>query len=111
MLKKCVIFYKAVSSKEANVEFDLSNIDKITQNKIKTDLKPVLRKKEKFELELVKKNVKEFIRDLLVLTSTEREFLQKFKNKEYCPELLFDDEIIVNRILKHPMAIWKTMDK
>jgi predicted nucleotidyltransferase component of viral defense system len=111
MLRKCIVFYNAVSSKEVKIEFDLSNIDKITQYKIRTDLKPVLRRKERFDLELGKKSVKEFIKELLTtLSSEEREFLQRFANKEYHPELLFHDKDIVNRLSNHPMAIWKTMN-
>jgi hypothetical protein len=110
MLKKCVIFYSAVSSKEVDMKFDLSNIDKITQHKIRTDLKPVLRRKENFDLDSAKKSVKKFVTDLLVLTPKEKEFLKAFKQKEYYPELLFDNKDIINRISKHPMALWKTMN-
>jgi hypothetical protein len=102
---------REVINKEVNIEFDLSNIDKITEYKIRTDLKPVLRRKERFDLDLAKKNVKEFIKELLTLSSEEKEFLQAFKQKDYCPELLFSNKEIIDRILKHPMAIWKTMNR
>jgi hypothetical protein len=102
---------REVINKEVNIEFDLSNIDKITEYKIRTDLKPVLRRKERFDLDLAKKNVKEFIKELLTLSSEEKEFIQAFKQKDYCPELLFSNKEIIDRILKHPMAIWKTMNR
>lgn len=43
----------------------------------------------------------------MVLTESEKDYLQQFEEKRYKPELLFEDEAIVERIKKHPMAIWK----
>lgn len=37
----------------------------------------------------------------------EEEYLNAFECKEYKPELLFSDEMILNNIKNHPMAIWK----
>lgn len=34
-------------------------------------------------------------------------FHYTFEQKKYKPELLFDDKEIVERIINHPMAIWK----
>lgn len=108
LLRKCVVFYAAVSAKDLNKTFDTKAIDSITQRKIKTDLLPVIKRKDDFELESAKKLVKEYISDLMVLTSEEKEFLDRFENGEYIPELLFDDKEILERIKNHPMAIWKT---
>ena len=33
-----------------------------------------------------------------------------FANNEYLPELLFEDRDIVERVAKHPMALWKIQD-
>ncbi len=108
LLRKCVVFYAAVSAKDINKTFDTKAIDSITQRKIKTDLLPVIKRKDDFELESAKKLVKEYISDLMVLTKEEKEFLDRFENGEYAPELLFDDKEILDRIKNHPMAIWKT---
>lgn len=108
LLRKCVVFYAAVSAKDLNKTFDTKAIESITQRKIKTDLLPVIKRRDDFELESAKKLVKEYISDLLVLTSEEKEFLDRFENGEYLPELLFDDKKILERIKNHPMAIWKT---
>lgn len=51
--------------------------------------------------------VKAYITDLMVLTEDEKEFLERFENGEYIPELLFEDERILERIKNHPMALWK----
>jgi len=52
--------------------------------------------------------VKKFVSNLLILTENEKLFVEQFNQKEYCPELLFDDKDILERIKDHPMAIWKT---
>lgn len=111
ILKKCFIFYWAITSSEIKERFDLSQIDAINEHQIRRHLYPVIRKAENFDLYSAKKSVKEFIADLLVLTPKEEEFLNFFKQKEYCPELLFDNKEIIDRISKHPMALWKTMDR
>jgi hypothetical protein len=33
--------------------------------------------------------------------------MNRFNQKEYHPELLFDDPLILERIAEHPMALWK----
>lgn len=68
----------------------------------------MIKTKDDFELESAKKIVKEYISDLMVLIKEEKAFLDKFENGEYIPELLFEDEKIIERIRNHPMALWKT---
>lgn len=82
-------------------------IDSITKRKIRTDLNPVIKTKDDFELESAKKLVKEYISDLMILKEEEKEFLNKFESGEYIPELLFEDKKILERIRSHPMALWK----
>ena len=111
MLRKCVVFYAAISAKDktdVNKTFNTQAIDAITQRKIKTDLRPVIKRKDDFELEPAKKLVKEYMVALMTLTKEEKEFLNKFEIGDYIPELLFEDKEILNRISHHPMAIWKT---
>ena len=43
----------------------------------------------------------------MMLTDNEKQFVEKFNQKLYHPELLFDEHEIVERIKNHPMAIWK----
>lgn len=81
----------------------------MTNHKIKTDLFPVLTKRDSFDLETAKKVVKDYLAELLVLTPSEKEFLDHFEKKVYIPELLFEDPEIKKRIENHPMALWKTM--
>lgn len=67
MLKKCVIFYAAISAKDINKTFDNRAIDSITNQKIKRELLPVIKRKDDFELKSAKKLVKEYISDLMIL--------------------------------------------
>jgi predicted nucleotidyltransferase component of viral defense system len=108
LLRKTVVFYAAISAKVLNKTFDTSAIDSITKQKIKTDLLPVIKRKDDFELETAKQMVKTYIADLMALTEDEKAFLERFENGEYIPELLFEEERILGRIKNHPMALWKT---
>lgn len=107
LLRKSAVFYAAVSAKEINNNFDTKAIDNISNNKIRTDLYPVITKRDEFDLTSAKKLVIDYITTLMVLTSQEKEFVGRFENKEYLPALVFEDEDILKRIGKHPMALWK----
>lgn len=111
ILKKCIIFYAAISAKDKNsinTTFNTKAMDTITNRKIKRELLPMLNFNDDFKLESAKNLVKDYISELMVLSDNEIEFLDKFKRGEYAPDLLFNDEAILNRIRYHPMALWKT---
>lgn len=109
LLKKCIIFYASISAEIINKSFDTSAIDRLSFNKIRRDLFPVLRKKDNFNLEERKNEAKKFINNLMILTLEEKEYLNAFEHKEYKPELLFTDKKILNNIKNHPMAKWKML--
>ncbi len=111
MLRKCVVFYTAISQDEIPDEYSFKRFNAITSRKIKTDLLPVIKKGEFFELEKVKVEVEEFLRDLLVLTDNEKRFFKEFKAKRYMPEFVFEDAEILDRIKDHPMALWKMQQR
>jgi predicted nucleotidyltransferase component of viral defense system len=106
-LRKCAVFYAAIAGEQTIDRDSLKKIDAITFHKVRTDLKPVLRKDDDFNLETAKKDVKEFLAELLILPPNEREFLEAFQESEYKPELLFDGEALL-RVRNHPMALWRT---
>lgn len=108
LLKKCTIFYYAVSGGAVSETFNLGKIDELTEYKIRTDLYPVIRKKERFDLTAAKQRVIDYLSMFSKLSDNEAEFLRAFKNGEYHPELLFEDAQILECIRNHPMAIWKT---
>lgn len=107
MFRKSIIFYATVSAKEVNKRFDTSAIDSLVFSKIKSDLFPVLAVKDKFDVEGKKRQAKEYIESLMKLTEEEKEYMERFMAKDYKPELLFKDAVILERIYNHPMALWK----
>lgn len=111
LLRKCVVFYSAIGAESPPFEFQFNMIDQVTQNRIKTDLYPVLRNKDKFDLKTAQMQVKAWLESLLKLEDNEQEFLDAFRNKTYQPELLFESTEIVARIRNHPMALWKCSQK
>lgn len=108
LFRKCFVFYTTITADNVHgdYDFDLSAIDTLDFTKIRRDLFSVMRKKDNFKLEERKIQAKQYIKDLLRLTETENEYIERFAAKEYHPELLFDDDI-VTRICGHPMALWK----
>ena len=107
LFRKCFLFYMTISADTLNKSFDTSAIDTLDFNKIRRDLFPVLNKKDNFQLDERKKIAKNYISDLMVLTTKEKEYLDRFEEKKYIPELLFEDAEIVERVKNHPMALWK----
>ncbi len=109
LFRKCFAFYTTISADKNRINrgFDTSAIDTLDFMKIRRDLFPVIKKKNDFCLEERKRQAKQYISNLMQLTEKENEYMDRFMAKEYCPELLFDDEKIIARICRHPMAIWK----
>ena len=107
LFRKCIIFYASISADKINKTFNTSAIDGLEFSKIKRDLFPVLRKKDNFNLDERKEEAIKFIKELMVLTEEEKEYLDMFEKGEYIPSLLFSDNQILENIVEHPMAIWK----
>lgn len=111
LLRKCVVFYSAIGAESPPLEFQIGTIDLVTQMRIKTDLYPVLRNKDNFDLKTAQMQVKNWLTDLLKLENNEKEFLNAFRNKTYQPDLLFESHEILERIQNHPMALWKCLQR
>jgi predicted nucleotidyltransferase component of viral defense system len=107
MLKRCVVFYATISGDATSLTLGLDRLESITGYRVRTELLPVLRKKERFDLAAAQRRVCGFLSPLLTLSETEREFLSAFREGQYRPELLFDGTTL-ERIREHPMALWKT---
>ncbi len=108
LLRKCVVFYSAIAAEKAPECFVFDHIMQLAPQRIKTDLIPVLRRGEHFELEPAQKKVMEYLKSfLLPENSSELEFWHTFNNQEYRPDLLFTDDEFLDRIKRHPMALWK----
>ena len=109
-LEKCVAFYSAVSAEHAPTGYRLDNIDSITMQKIKTDLYPVLRNSERFNLKNTQEIIKIYLMDNFRTNENIIEFWNSFNKGIYKPELLFDG-LELERVKEHPMAIWKCTSK
>lgn len=48
-----------------------------------------------------------FVRDTFEKVLRLKEYLDRFEEKKYMPELLFEDVEIVERVKNHPRALWK----
>ena len=107
LLRKCVVFYTAIGSDTMLTEYSFQRLRNISQNRIKTDLVPVIKSGEFFDARKAVDNCIPFLQELLTISEEERQFLKLFHEKIYLPELLFNDEAILSRITNHPMAIWK----
>lgn len=107
LFRKCIIFYASISADKINKTFNTSAIDGLEFSKIRRDLFPVLQKKDNFNLDERKEEAIKFIKELMVLTEEEKEYLNMFEKGEYIPSLLFYDNQILENIVEHPMAIWK----
>ena len=106
-IKKCAVFYRAISNEDGIFDFNLDNLDSITQNNIKRFLIPVI--KEFFSLSEAKQAINDFFNNHFILDENESMFIEQFKRKKYIPELLYDGDEL-KRIQNHPMAIWKTRE-
>ena len=111
MLRKCVMFYSAIGSEVCPEQFDLDKIATVSQQRVKTDLIPVLRKGTWFDVFQAQEKVRHYLGDVLVPEPDELAFWAAFRQKQYQPELLFRDETVLARISQHPMALWKCSEK
>jgi len=107
LLRKCAVFYLAVAGDVSSGCLNFERLADITQYKIKTDLYPMIRNAERFNLQAARERVSVFLNDYMTLTEKEKTFLEYFNAGKYELQLLFDDIDIIERIAKHPMAIWR----
>ncbi len=70
----------------------------------------MLSEKNKFDLEVKKARIIQYLQCLMQLTQDEQLFIQTFQNGRYQPALLFQDKVI-KRILKHLLIKWKLMNQ
>jgi len=109
LLRKVVVFYLAIGAKKKiELPLNFENIHLLKYNQIRANLNPVLKKSDRFDLEVAKIVVINYLSGLMTLTSNEKLFISNFSEGIYLPELLFDDEQIIERIKTHPMALWRT---
>lgn len=111
MLKKCVMFYSAIGSETVPEQFNFDNVATISQQRIKTDLIPALRRGAWFDANAARQRVLAYLQEVLTPDPQELSFWSEFRTKTYQPELLFEDQAVLSRIAAHPMALWKCSDR
>lgn len=102
MLKKCVMFYSAIGSDSVPDRFHFEQIASVSQQRVKTDLIPVLRRGTWFDAQQAHEQVIAYLEKLLIPDERELSFWTSFGQQEYRPELLFQDADILARIGQHP---------
>ena len=113
LLKQCFMLeYIAVNDYKLE-DMDIEKIEKLKRQDIKTKLLPTLkdRNPKKNNVDEMKREVREYLKDILVVDDNIKEFYDKFQKGIYEPELLFDDKEIIERIKEHPMIMWKLNNK
>ena len=109
LLRKIVVFYLVIGAKQKiELPLDFESINGLKYNQIRANLIPVLKKSDRFDFEAAKTTVKDYLSKLMVFTDNEKLFIENFSQGIYQPDLLFDDEGIIERIREHPMAVWRT---
>jgi len=112
LLRKIVVFYLVIGAKQKiGLPFNFESINALKYNQIRANLIPMLRKNEQFDFEAAKTVTKDYLSKLMVLTHNEKLFIENFNQGIYQPNLLFDDESIIENIKGHPMAVWRTKRK
>lgn len=116
LVKKCVIFYMVIGKttersfdevlKDFEIKIKAYMVDNIPQY-----LSSTLKKDDRFSMIDAVNIVKSFISKLMNLNTLEIQFINEFENGNYKPDLLFNDQDIINRIKGHPMALWKISNK
>ena len=113
LLKQCFMLeYIAVNDYKLK-DMKIDNIERLKRQDIKTKLLPTLkdRNPKNSNIDEMKQAVREYLKDILIVDDKTKEFYDKFQKGIYEPELLFDNEEIIERIKKHPMIIWKLNNK
>ena len=113
LLKQCFMLeYIAVNDYKLR-DMKIDNIEKLKRQDIKTKLLPTLkdRNPRKSNVDEMKKAVRKYLKDILVVDDNIKEFYDKFQKGIYEPELLFENKEIIERIKEHPMIMWKLYNK
>jgi predicted nucleotidyltransferase component of viral defense system len=109
LLRKIIVFYLVLGSKKkVELPFNFENINALKYNQIRAHLMPVLKKSERFDFEAAKEAVIQYLTKLMAFTDSEKMFIENFNKGVYQPELLFEENDIIERIKEHPMAVWRT---
>lgn len=106
ILRRCCATSKA---EDVNLQFiaAMPKIESANHAQVRVQLIPVLRRSDRFDFEQAKRNVLDYLGRLLQFSESEHDFVAHFNRREYRPEILFGPGDIAERVINHPMALWK----
>ncbi len=105
-IRKAFLFYYTLAS--LNYDHNIINkINNITKKDLISRLYPLISKKSGINLDIMKQNVWNFSHGILDFTDKEIEFYKSFQEGIYQPELLFENEQIIERAQQNPLAKYK----
>ncbi len=105
-IRKSFLFYYTLASLKYNYNI-IDKINCINKKDLISILYPVIPKKSGYNLEIMKHRVLEFAYSILNFTNKEMEFYKTFQEGFYYPELLFENEHVLERARQNPIANYK----
>ena len=112
LLRRLFVFYHSVGAtskaEDVNLQFTaMPKIESVNYAQVRAQLIPVLRRSDRFDFEQAKRNVLDYLGRFLQFSESEHDFVAHFNRREYRPEILFGPGDIADRVINHPMALWK----
>ena len=106
LLKKIFIFFGCLARRDFR-EYYPNDIEEITEQDIKRKLLPLLRKDERLRADDMIQVVRPLLMEIFDFTSEELEYINRFLEADFKPEILFGDLLDSTNLEKHPTVIWK----
>lgn len=111
LLRKCAVFYATIGNDgaEAWLDKDVDSLTRMSFGKIRSQLLPMLRiKAGAYPKEKIELAVAEYVKSVMQLDESDKEFVSLFQLGEYKPELLFVTQM---KHLGHHPAVLATLGK
>lgn len=106
-LRRCTVLYSVLGNadKPNLLKQDLNEIRKIPFQALKTQLLPMLHTQlGRFDKDQLLDTAVEYLKNLMILEDAETEFIERFFNGDFRPELLFDKPTSDN-LRQHPVIL------
>ena len=106
LLRKCAVFYSTIGndSQENWLGRDIDQLVQMNFSKIRSQLLPMLRiKAGAYPKAKIEGAVVDFVKVVMQLDETDKDFIEKFQFGEYRPELLFGTQM--KHLEHHPVAL------
>lgn len=111
LIKKIAIFYTCLSLDSPSliyktIDASIEKINKIDYGIMRQTIIPMLRVKERIDIDKIKSVVRSKINEMFSFNENENRFIKSLGNGIFDQGLLFED-CIVNDLKNHPMLLWK----